>query len=355
MSSEQTQEIEACRQLIKSTSDLDQMAAQLKTLRRLFMEQGQVDRAWCVAAAASYLRKADAEERQFHDQRKPRTFTRARGRMTEEMWMLAYHPDEDRYVSAVFAAVSQAVAAARAKEHREWGLKRKQRRDIANDPLLFSKVFEYVNQVLGVPTPEVYMRPEAPGEMDLANAREKKQLVPSLVVFSGLLQGRPDTELAYVIAKRLTFMRPDHFIRWPHVVPTLAELKIVFVAAVKLVQRAFEVPPDDAVPVEQYMLHLGRSMAPQQIEQLSTVVGRFIASKRNADIHRWASGVDMTATRVGFLICNDLEVAANIAQAEPISSGVADSRVRVWDLVLWSISDEYFALRERLGLAITPG
>ena len=65
-------------------------------------------------------------------------------------------------------------------------------------------------------------------------------------MFSGLLQGRPEKELAYVIGKRLTFMRPDHFVRWPHVVPTVAELKIVFLAALKLVQPKFEVKADVA-------------------------------------------------------------------------------------------------------------
>ena len=77
-------------------------------------------------------------------------------------------------------------------------------------------------QVLGVPQPELYLRPESPGELDLANAREKAQLIPSFVVGASLLQGRPEKELAYVIGKKLTLMRPDHFVRWPTVVPTLA-------------------------------------------------------------------------------------------------------------------------------------
>jgi len=357
MPSQPTEEaIESCRQLInKSTTDLDQMAGHLETLRRLFMEQRQLDKAWCVAAAASFLGKADAEGQRFHDQHRPQMFTRARARMTEELWRLVYHADEDRHVSAVFALVSYAVAAARAREHKAWGLKRKERRDIAKDVLLFSKVFNYVSQVLGVPTPEVYMRPGSPGEMDLANACEKSQLVPSLVVFSGLLQGRPDKELAYVIAKGLTFMRPDHFVRWPHVVPTIAELKIIFVAAVKLVHRAFVLPADIAQPVGQYVDHLQRSLAPQQIQPLSAVVQSFLAAGRDADIHKWANAVEMTATRMGFLICNDLEVAAKIVNAEPASVGVADAPEKMWDLILWSISDAYFTLRERLGLRIGEG
>ncbi len=349
------QAIKAYRQLIKTTQDFGQMAAHLKTLRRLLMELRQYDKAWCVAAAASFLRKGDAEEQQFYEQYKPKVFTRARARMTEELWKLVYHADEDRYISAVFAAVSHSVAAARAKEHKDWGLKRKDKRDVANDQVLFSRVFNYVNQVLGVPTPELYLRPESPGEMDLANAKEKGQLVPSLVVFSGLVQGRPEKELAYVIGKRLTFMRPDHFVRWPHVVPTVAELKIVFLAALKLVQPKFEVKADVAQGVAQYVHHLQRTVAPQQIEQLSAVVQRFVTSKGEADIHKWANAVDMTATRMGFLICNDLEIAARIVQTEPVSIGVADPKEKIRDLVLWSVSDEYFALREHLGLQIGQG
>ena len=137
----------------------------------------------------------------------------------------------------------------RAKEHKDWGLKRKDKRDVANDQLLFSKVFNYVSQVLGVPQPELYLRPESPGELDMANAREKAQLMPSFVVGASLLQGRPEKELAYVVGKKLALMRPDHFVRWPTVVPTVAELKVVFLAALKLVQPKFEVKPELQQPV----------------------------------------------------------------------------------------------------------
>ena len=45
-------------------------------------------------------------------------------------------------------------------EHKDFGLKRKDKRDLATDQPLFSKVFNYVTQVLNVPQPEVYLRPE---------------------------------------------------------------------------------------------------------------------------------------------------------------------------------------------------
>jgi tetratricopeptide (TPR) repeat protein len=344
------------RHLVKATQDLGQMAVHMKTLRRLFMEMRQYDRAWCVSAALAFLRKADADEQQFFDQYKPKGFSRARARLTEELWQKSiYHPDEDRYISHVFAAVSQAVAAAKAREHKDWGLKRKDRRDVANDQLLFSKVFNYVNQVLGVPQPELYLRPESPGELDLANAREKAHLVPSFVVGANLLQGRPEKELAYVIGKKLTFMRPDHFVRWPTVVPTVAELKVVFLAALRLVQPRFEVKPDLQQPVAQYHDVLRKLVPPQMHEQLGVVVQRFIATKAEADLHKWSNSVDLTATRAGFLVCNDLDVAARLVQTEPVSVGIVEPKDKIRDLIQWSLSDEYFALREHLGLVIGQG
>ena len=155
------------------------MAVYMKTLRRLFMEMRQYDRAWCVSSALVFLRKADAEEQQFFEQYRPKGFVRAKARLTEELWQKnIYHPDEDRYISRDLRRASARRSRRRARaEHKEWGLKRKDKRDVATDQLLFSKVFNYVNQVLGVPQPELYLRPESPGELDMANAREKAQLI----------------------------------------------------------------------------------------------------------------------------------------------------------------------------------
>jgi len=345
--------VQELRFLVKNTPEPADASPHLKTLRRLYLDMQLYDRAWCVTSALAFLRKADPEEQQFFEQYRAKGFVRAKARLTEELWQRnIYHPDEDRYISHIFASVSTAVAAAYAKEHKDWGLKRKDRRDVSSDQLLFSKVFSYLVQVMAVPQPELYLRPESPGELDLANAREKAQLTPSFVVGASLLQGRVEKELAYITAKKLTWMRPDHFVRWPTVVPTMAQLRVVFLAALRLVQPAFTVKPELAQPVNQYLDFLRKLIPPQMLEQLSVVVQRFIASKAEADITRWATAVDFTATRAGFLLCNDLEVAARLVQSEPIAVGSAEPKDKIRDLVQWSVSDEYFAVREHLGLTI---
>ena len=91
---------------------------------------------------------------------------------------------------------------------------------------------------------------------------------------------------------------------------------------------------------------------PQLHEQLGVVVQQFLATKAEADLKKWSNAVDYTATRAGYLMCNDLEVAARLAQAEPVTVGSDDPKEKVRDLVQWTISEEYFALREQLGLTI---
>jgi hypothetical protein len=51
-------------------------------------------------------------------------------------------------------------------------------------------------------------------------------------------------------------------------------------------------------------------------------------------------------------MCNDLDVATRLIQSEPVAVGVAEPKDKIRDLLQWSISDEYFTVREHLGLII---
>jgi tetratricopeptide (TPR) repeat protein len=322
-----------------------------KALRRLYMDLRQYDRAWCMCSALAFLQRADAEEMQFYEQYKQKGFVRAKSRLTDEMWHKnVFHAEEDRYISNVFAAVYQAVALLKAGEHKQFGLKRKDRRDLATDQALFSKVFNYVTQVLNLNQPEVYFRPEQATALQLANCVEKGQLVPSLIIGAEMLQGRSDKELAFPIARFLTMLRPEHYVRLT--VQTNTELGIAFLAAVKLVSPQFPVPPQQSAAVDQYVSAMRRTVQPAWMEQLAFVVQRFLQTQGRVDLAAWSSGVDLTAHRAGFLVCNDLGLAARFIQMEPVSVGGLSAKDKIKELVLYSISEEYFELREQLGITI---
>jgi tetratricopeptide (TPR) repeat protein len=100
----------------------------------IYFKSGQYDKAWCMASALTYLQRANPDQTQFYEQYKSKGLVRAKSRLTDEMWAkYVYHPDEDRFVGAIYAAVYRAVGMMKSGEHKQFGLKRKEKRDLASD------------------------------------------------------------------------------------------------------------------------------------------------------------------------------------------------------------------------------
>ena len=80
------------------------------------MDTRQYDKAWCMCSALAFLQRADADEMQFYEQYKQKGFVRAKARLTDEMWAKnVFHPDEDRYIGAIFARGVAGGGAARSR------------------------------------------------------------------------------------------------------------------------------------------------------------------------------------------------------------------------------------------------
>jgi hypothetical protein len=169
------------------------------------------------------------------------------------------------------------------------------------------------------------------------------------------MEAESDIELAFTVGKTLASIRPDHLLRWPEYVPTLAELEVVLRAAIRLVEPERPIPPDITGAVEQYAAFLNKTLPPQVVEQLTVFVRRFAASHGgdtsviSTALPRWARAAYMTTIRAGLLLAGDLEVAARLAQASAVAVGI-DSGDVLRDLCAWSVSESYFDLRTQLGI-----
>src|SRR5439155_5933679 len=165
----------------------------------------------------------------------------------------------------------QGVAVMKSYPHKDIGVKRKDRRQLQGDPLMFSKRFLYVAQVLNVPLPEVYLvEDNKAADIQLANLIERNELCPSFVVRPHLLQGKNEREVAFLSARRLSFMRPEYYLRM--LLPTNTELKVVVLSAIAMLQPRFPVPPDMVQTVSQYVPEMQKRMPPHAMEQLGMVV-----------------------------------------------------------------------------------
>lgn len=315
-----------------------------RALYKLHFDSGEHDKAWCVAATLNYLRKADNEQRQFYEQYKPEGPIRPRNRLTNERWVKdLLHPDEDFLAGKVFEAVTPAVLRLRAQPDKKWQLSKKDLiPDVTNTTVAFARTFGFVTQVLSLPfVPRLFVCPDRQGGLAFATTQP-----PATVCGSALLSGQNPLDVVFIVAKHLAYYRGEHYIRT--LFQTKDELKLVLVAAMHI--AGVEISDPNVV---EWAKQIRGQMQPADIELLNSITKRFVDAGARTDIKRWMQSVELTACRAGFVLCNDLEIAARMIQAEPPMGAVdLTPKEKIQELILFSVSESYFRLREALGIQI---
>ena len=79
--------------------------------------------------------------------------------------------------------------------------------------------------------------------------------------------------------------------------------------------------------------------------------------RRGGRLHRraerWALGTEITAYRIGFLLCDDLITAAHLISQEQAAFGSSMTpKDKNQELVLYSISEDYFKARKGIGVSV---
>ena len=203
-----------------------------------------------------------------------------------------------------------------------------------------------------MPLPEVFLvEDNKPADIQLANAIEKSELCPSFVVRPHLLQGKSEREIAFLSARRLTFMRPEYYLKM--LLPTNTELKVVVLTAIVMVQPRFPVPPDMVQLVQQYLPEMQKRMPPHAARAARRWSCSGSSRRRPRSTSRsGATRSTRSSHRAGFVVCGDLEVAARMVSAEPVIVGGPQVKDKIKELVLYSICEEFFAVRAQMGLTI---
>ena len=94
-------------------------------------------------------------------------------------------------------------------------------------------------------------------------------------------------------------------------------------------------------------------MQPTQIEELAKACKVFAKRGMRTDIKRYIQTVELTACRAGFLVANDLEASvAMLGQLESAGPDDVSPGEKAKELVLFSVSQEYFRLREAIGITL---
>jgi tetratricopeptide (TPR) repeat protein len=317
-----------------------------KLLRRLYTEARRPDPAWCVCQALSVLNRAEPDEERFYRRHRAENAAPAQEVLDEEDWTRRLaHPDADPLLTRVFASILPTIIRARTQPLEALGFDERYRLDLNAQPYPVIQTLFYVQGVFGFEAPPVFQNPNDPAGLGFLHAN-----TPSIVLGRAAFESDvPIQSLAFVAARHMTYFRPGYYVR--HLVPTGTGLKAWLFAAIKLCVPQFPIAPELEGQVNEAMALTAQDFHGVQREVLASTVSKLLQSGGAVDLKKWVTGIDLTADRVGFLLAHDLQIATDVMRATEDASSVAPKE-RIKEIVLFSISEEYLDLREKLRITI---
>ncbi len=313
----------------------------------LYLRIDARDRAWCVSRVLHLFNQADERSGRFFEASRRPALEAARGGFTDDLWRrCVVHPTQAPHISLQLSTVTPVLMELMARPAKEYGLKRKARIKLSSDQPMV-RVFQRVAALVGAVSTEIYLDRGQKVDLMVANTIG----APSVVVSARLLEQEDERQLAFILGQQLTYLRPEHILS--RVFPTMAQLLTALLAAMKLADPALPIRPTDSVEVERIVHRLKEPMLrqPALLESLAHTLRRLSGVESTLHLGRWWSALSLTANRVGLILSDDLQRVAQVIHTEPSLFGTTSARDKVADLVLYSISEEYFEVRQALDLA----
>ncbi|WP_437820842.1 protein kinase domain-containing protein [Sorangium sp. So ce1078] len=317
-----------------------------RLLRKLYTETKRADAAFCLCQALCCLNAAEPDEERFFRRMRPDTVAAAQQPLDDDAWATALvHPDADPLLTAIFGVIEPAVLRKNGQSLEDLGYQLAYQIDLTRHPYPMSQTLYYASGVLGLTPPLTFQNPNDGGGVSFLHAH-----VPAIVLGAAALQmDLPTQAAAFIAARHLTYYRPGMYLR--HLVPTGTGLRAWLFAAIKLISPTFPITKELEGPVKDNLSVLEPIIVGPARDQLASVVTKLLQAGA-IDLKRWVSGVDLTADRAGFLLANDLELAQEMIKAADDASAAVPQKERLKELMLYAVSEEYFAVRQRLGINI---
>jgi tetratricopeptide (TPR) repeat protein/tRNA A-37 threonylcarbamoyl transferase component Bud32 len=316
-----------------------------KLLRKLFTEAKKADAAWCLCQALSVLNLAEPDEERFYKRHKTENAAPAQAALDENDWARISHYDQDMLLTRIFAMIQPTIIRTRTQPLEQMGYDPRYALDLTMHPYPVSQTLYYAAGVFGMTPPMVLQNPNDPSGLGFLHAQQ-----PAIVLGRAAFEGNvPNQQLAFIAGRHLSYFRPGFYVR--HLVPTGTGLKAWLFAAIKLSVPQFPVAADLQGQVNEAMAAMQHEFQGAHRERLASVVSKLLQAGGNLDLKKWVASIDLTADRAGFLLAHDLGMATEVMRATEEGASVP-VKERLKEVVLFSVSEEYFALREKLMITV---
>jgi tetratricopeptide (TPR) repeat protein len=319
------------------------------TYARLFalhQRAGRTDRAWLAATALEELGVADVDPQLVVDQFRFEGPIRPSRALDDAGWDLLRAPGADDVIAAVLSAVAFAARAAHVELLRDAKRLRTldpARRQSATSTVSVVRSFQWAAQVLGVEPPALYVLDSVPGGIAAVQAAE-----PSTALGPDVLRGLTAKDLAFLAGRHMTYYRREHYALLHY--PTLPELSVLFLSAVKMALPAVPVPSQLSDAVGRMRKQLMKYMGDAEQVTLATAVEKLDTRDGRVDLAAWIRGVELTAQRAGLLLCGDLRTAMGRLRAETRNVGDLDLDAKRADLLAFCASEPFAHVRASVGV-----
>ena len=316
-----------------------------KLLRKLYTDSKRADPAWCLCQALSILRLAEPDEERFYRKHRSENAAPAQATLDDDAWSKVMHWDLDPVLTRIFAMIQPTIMRTRTQPIEQLGFDSRYAIDISMHPYPVSQTLYYAQGVLAMRPPLVFQNPNQPGALGVVHAR-----TPAIVLGQAAFDNTiPNQSLAFIAGRHLTSFRPGFYVR--HLVPTGTGLKAWLFAAIKLCVPQFPVSPDLAGQVNEALHAISQDFVGAEKDKLASAVSKLLQAGGALDLKKWVAAIDLTADRVGFLLAHDLQLTTEVLRSTEEATSVA-VKERMKDLVLFSVSEDYFALRKRLSITV---
>ncbi len=329
--------LHAMRELDPSRIDV------LDRIGRVHLRRKEVDPAFCYLRTYAYLGGELGEKASGFVARikSPMVKVPKRPLTMDLLKRFVFSTKMQNDISRIFGTIKPALVQWVGESRSKYGLKRRDRVKF-KEQLAFNNLYKQIGASLGYEElPELWRKPDQRGLINGA-------LVPEgMIVGDELLGSGREKHIAFIVGKQLfLFLSPFYLAA----IRPMSDLQAFFLLAAALVKPELDFDKDEHS--KRAFKDLKKNVRGDDLSRLTHAVNKVMAAQGDIDLGTWLESVEDTANRVGFIYCDDLDVAADYLRNEPQRIGMRSVDERMQALAEYAVSDRYRTLRQELNLAV---
>jgi hypothetical protein len=350
-------ELKACIQSGDLSGAAERVAVAARTAPRdpevyrlsitLAERDGRRDGVWNSATALKTLGLANSEEIALAAGHAVEGLLTPRAVLTENDWLeKALCPERDELIDELIACISDAlseVATETARRKRRLpALSPASLQDPQKSTTMLARTLLWSSRLLGLPTPELHVLDGQSREIEIVAAA-----LPTVVASKTLGSGLKLPELACIWARKLVLLRHEH-----RAFGLLLESELAALLGVsQALGEARELPRRLDGDAKSFGRALKRHVRGPVLDRLAGVAARLPAAEVLPRLRRSVRAVERAGLRAALLASGSVEIAANVIERFP-SEGRLSAAEQLDTVLVFAVSREYAALRERLGVGL---